>query len=144
MEFHFDASDFDVFGSQMSAAATALPREMQGSMEGAVVAGIDLAHDFAPVETGDLRSSIGPLGVPSARRGAYGPSAIHAWMREKGGTIVGNPWLVFQVGGRWVKVRQVTQSGTHYMQRSAVALRPKLHDLFAGAVRRALSSLGGR
>jgi hypothetical protein len=95
MDVRFDASDFDVFGSQMSAAATALPREMQVSMEGAVVAGIDLAQEFAPVETGELRSSIGPLGVPSALRGAYGPSAIHAWMREKGGTIVGNPWLVF-------------------------------------------------
>ncbi len=140
MDLEFSAPDFGTFGNQMAKAGGAMQREMQVAMAGAGAAGIALGQGFAPVDDGDLRASIRLTEQPTALRVAYGTSIIYAWIREKGGTIVGNPWLVFQVAGRWVKVRSVTQTGTHYMQRSANALRPKLKGLFAGAVRRALGS----
>lgn len=144
MDLRFDASDFGEFGDQMGNAGAAMPLEMTMAMGAAGAEGIALAQGFAPVDEGALRASIHLTFGPTMERVAYGTGLVYAWMREKGGTIVGNPWLVFQVAGRWVKVRQVTQTGTHYMQRSAEALKPKLREIFGGAVRRALGSLGGR
>lgn len=138
MEIRFSAPDFGEFGNKMSRASVALPREMQTALGEAGEAGIALAQGFAPVDKGDLRDSIVLTFGPTMEKVAYGTGLIYAWMREKGGVIVGNPWLVFQVAGRWVKVHQVNQSGSHYMQKSANALRPKLRGFFATAVRRAM------
>lgn len=138
----FDASEISQFGVAMAAA----PAQMQGAMTLAasesLAAGISLAQGFAPVDEGVLRASIHITQGPAPSGGAYGTSLIYAWMREVGGTIFGRPWLVFQVGGRWVKTRKVTQTGTHYMARSAQALRPRLHQIYGRAIGKVLAGIG--
>jgi hypothetical protein len=45
------------------------------------------------------------------------------------------------VGGRWVQVKSVTQTGTHYMGRSRDALEPLLKAALADALMRALRNV---
>lgn len=142
MSFDVSAPGIPGFSAALRAAPALLQREMTTASRTAVVEGVGLAQGFAPVQDGILRASIGIIGAPSAAGGSYGTSLIYAAQREFGGTITGNPWLVFQVNGRWVKVRSVTQSGSHYMKRSADALRPRVRVIYGLAVQRVLASIG--
>lgn len=140
MEITIDASEVLAFAGSAAAAAAVLDREMTAASAAALAEGVGYAQGFAPVDTGALAGSIGIISGPSAEGGSYGTNLVYAWMREEGGTITGNPWLVFQVGGRWVKVRSVTQSGSKYMERSAAQLEPRLDAIYGMAVERALES----
>lgn len=86
--------------------------------------GIEMSRTFAPHDQGPLRASIKPIGGVDEDSAEFGTDLIYAWQREEGGTIEGNPYLVFQVKGRWVKVRSVYQEGSHYMAKTMVPLRP--------------------
>lgn len=135
-----DASDIFGFAEAMSAAPGQLDREMTRGGQAALLEGVGLAQEYAPVDEGVLRGSIGIIRM-SGWGGSYGTSLVYAWQREEGGTITGNPWLVFQVNGNWVKVRSVTQTGSHYMQRSADALEPRIDRIYGMAVERVLAGL---
>ncbi len=135
-----DASELFGFAQAMSASSGQLDREMTRAGQAALLEGVGLAQEYAPADEGTLRGSIGIINQ-SSWGGAYGTSLVYAWQREEGGTITGNPWLVFQVHGQWVKVRSVTQTGSHYMQRSADALAPRLDRIYGMAVDRVLAGL---
>lgn len=135
-----DASEVFGFAEAMNAAPGQLDREMTSAGQAALLEGVGLAQEYAPVDEGALRSSIGIIAM-SGWGGSYGTSIAYAWMREEGGTITGNPWLVFQVNGNWVKVRSVTQTGSHYMQRSADAFEPRVDRIYGMAVDRVLGAL---
>lgn len=77
----------------------------------------------APVLTGALRNSV------STQSRATGSGAeaeigfrgvVYARIQEYGGVIraKNKPYLMFQVGGHFVKVRQVTIKGKHYFERA--------------------------
>ena len=124
MSFRIDASEIDAFGTKLGAAGGLIQNALQTANQQIVTQGVALAQGNAPRRDGVLAGSIQPIGGVSAAGGEFGTSVIYAWMREVGGTITGNPWLVFQIGGRWVRTRSVTQTGTHYMARSARELEP--------------------
>lgn len=135
-----DAGEIFGFAEAMSNAPGQLDREMTRAGQAALLEGVGLAQEYAPVDEGVLRASIGIINQ-SGWGGLYGTSLVYAWQREEGGTIEGNPWLVFQINGQWVKVRSVTQTGSHYMQRSADALEPRLDRIYGMAVDRVLAGL---
>lgn len=43
-------------------------------------------------------------------------NVVYAAIHEFGGTIQGKPWLMFQVGGEWRRVRQVTIPARPYFR----------------------------
>jgi hypothetical protein len=141
MDVWVDSADLDPFAAAMAAAPALLDREMQVSRDAALLEGIGYAVDFAPVgETGSLAGSIHVLSQ-DGWGGRYGTDLIYAWQREEGGTIYGNPYLVFEWNGRLIFARQVTQEGDHYMQKSADALEPRLDAIYGRGVERVLASL---
>lgn len=141
MEIDVDASEVIAFAANAAQAEAILDREMTAASGAALAEGVGLAQEYAPKEQGLLAGSIGILDGPSKEGGSYGTSLVYAWMREEGGTITGNPWLVFQVNGQWVKVRSVTQSGTQYMARSAETLEPRLDRIYGMALDRTMAVL---
>lgn len=125
MSFRIDASEIDVFADALGTSGALMQNALQTANQQIVAHGVAIAQGNAPRMDGVLAGSIQPIGAVTAAGGEFGTSLVYAWMREEGGTIMGNPWLVFQLpNGRWVKVRSVTQSGTHYMQRSVRELEP--------------------
>ena len=143
MEIRIDASEITQFGTAMAAAPGTLQSEMTMANTGLLVEGVGLAQEYAPVQDGTLRGSIHILDGPSATGGSYGTSLEYAWMREEGGTIVPRNarFLVFEWQGRLVFAKKVTQSGSHYMQKSVDALRAKVLPAYEKAVDRVLGSL---
>lgn len=140
----FDASDVIEFGGRAEAAAGIVKQEMQTAASTVIAEGIGIAQANAPRDTGFLAGSIGIIEPPSPSGGSFGTSVIYAWMREKGGTITGNPFLVFQTrDGRWVKVRSVTQTGTHYMERTANQLKARADAVYSAAMARVIARIGG-
>lgn len=140
MQITVDASEVIAFAGNAARAAAVLDAELTAASAAALAEGVGLAQNNAPVDTGALRGSIGIIEGPSKDGGSYGTSLVYAWMREEGGTIYGNPYLVFRVDGRLVFARSVTQSGTKYMERSAAQLEPRLDAIYGAAVQRALES----
>lgn len=138
----FDASEVIRFGGNMAGINSAFQQEMRTAAAITITEGIGMAQANAPVDQGFLRGSIGVIEPPSVSGGSFGTSVIYAWMREKGGTITGNPWLVFRgKNGGWVRVRSVTQTGTHYMERAANELRPRAEAVYAAAIERVLARM---
>lgn len=117
-------ADWDAFVRSVGASKGLIDRELQVANQAIISYGIMVAQENAPRLDGVLANSIQPIGGVSAAGGEFGTSLIYANQREYGGTIYGNPWLVFQVGGRWVKVRSVTQTGSFYMKRTFDELEP--------------------
>ncbi len=136
-----DASEITGFASAMGRAPGAIEDGLNQAASVAVVEGIGLAQGNAPVQDGPLRASIGIIEPPSTSGGSFGTSMIYAAQREFGGTITGNPWLVFQIDGQWVKVRSVTQTGSFYMRDAAAELQPRLPAIYANAVGRELAGI---
>lgn len=142
MELRVDAAEITAFGARMGAAPGIVRSELSTMMRGLGAEGVGLAQGFAPVDTGRLRGAITII-RQSALEVVYGPvGVIYARIREVGGTIVGRPWLVFQVDGRWVKVRSVTQRGSFYLRRSRDALAPRVEAAGQAAMRRIAAALG--
>ena len=142
MSMNFDASELISLGSAASGAASALKREMRIASATALTEGVGLMQGFAPVDQGFLRGSIDISEGPTASGGAFGTGIIYARIQDEGGTVTGNPWLVFQIAGRWVKVHSVTIPGSRYKQRTVAALRPRVQRLYAEAVQRAMAVFG--
>jgi hypothetical protein len=119
--------------------------ELAEAVNAGLAQGVSLAQGFAPYLYGVLSGDIRILRAASAGNlsGSYGTTVVYAYMREYGGTITARnaPYLVFQVGGRWVQVKSVTQTGTHYMGRSRDALEPLLKAALADALMRALRNV---
>ncbi len=138
----FDGGEVIVFGGKMAGASGPFQQEMRTAAATVIAEGIGMAQANAPVDQGFLRGSIGVIEPPSVSGGSFGTSVIYAWMREEGGTIHGNPWLVFRgKNGGWVRVRSVTQTGTHFMKRTASELRPRADQVYTAAIERVLARL---
>ena len=141
MEISVDLGNLPGFVTAMGDAPARLDSEMQAARDVALMEGVGYAVDYAPKRSGALAGSITVLSQ-DGWGGRYGTGGlVYAWMREEGGTITGNPWLVFQVDGRWVRVRSVTQSGSHYMARSAESLGGRVDAIYGAAVDRALAGI---
>lgn len=136
-----DAAEVTGLASAMGRAPGAIEGGLTRAASVAVVEGIGLAQGNAPVKDGVLRASIGIIEQPTAAGASFGTSLEYAAQREFGGTITGNPWLVFQIDGQWVKVRSVTQTGSHYMRDAAAELQPRLPAIYANAVGRELAGI---
>lgn len=137
-----DASELVGFGTAMAGNAGLLRSELSTGVRATATEGVGIAQDYAPVRDGNLRADIGLISA-SGLDAEFGPRGIvYARMRERGGTIVGRPWLVFQIDGRWVKVRSVTQKGSWYMRRTVDTLRPRFEAAMQAAVNRALAGMG--
>ena len=141
MDVWADASEVLAFAGNTATAAAVLDREMRRSGDAALLEGIGYAVDYAPKgESGALAGSIRVLSR-DGWGGRYGTDLVYAWQREEGGTIYGNPFLVFEIGGRLIFARQVTQTGDHYMERSAESLEPRLDAIYGLGIDRALAVL---
>jgi hypothetical protein len=143
MDFTIDASEVTAFAGRLGGVQSVIAQAVADGTNALLVEGVGLAQEAAPVDEGTLRGSIAIIRAASAGdpSGEYGTSLVYAWMREEGGTITGNPWLVFQVDGRWVKVRSVTQSGSHYMAQSVAGLEGRVDAVYGAALDRALGAL---
>lgn len=143
MEITIDTSEITAFGAAMSAAPGVLQSEMTTANQALLVEGVGLAQEFAPVLDGTLRGSIHILDGPGPEGGSYGTDLVYAWQREEGGTIVPRNarFLVFEWQGKLIFAKKVTQSGSHYMQKSMDALEPLVLPAYEKAVDRTLASL---
>lgn len=143
VDMFVDVSEVDAFGAKM--ASVTLGNELAKAVNASAVRGVGLAAGFAPVDTGALRGNIRILKSASAGglTAEYGTDLVYSFMREYGGTITARnaPYLVFQIGGRWVRVKSVTQTGTRYMGRSRDALEPLFRQALADALQRALAQV---
>lgn len=120
-----DAAEITVFADALASGSAGMQAALQQANQAIVAEGVGIAQGLAPRDDGVLADSIQPMGGVTAEGGEFGTSLIYAWMREEGGTIYGNPWLVFPGRhGGLVRVRQVTQSGTQYMRRTVAQLEP--------------------
>lgn len=142
MEIVIDTSEVQAFAGRMAGVDGILDREMRRAGDTVLTEAVGFAQEFAPVDEDTLRNSIGIVSR-DGWGGTYGTSLEYAWMRERGGTIHGNPWLVFQVNGQWVKVRSVTQSGSHYMERSRQRMDGRAQAIYEMALQRVINSIGG-
>ena len=144
MEITVDVAEIEGFAEAMAAAPGVLQAEMTEASDDLLTRGQGYARDNAPKgETLALSDSIVILDGPNASGGAYGSDLIYAWQREEGGTIVPKKgqFLVFEIGGRLVFARSVTQEGSHYMQDSADQLEPEVEPRYGEAVERALETI---
>lgn len=144
LDFSINASEVLDFAADMGGSEAIIGQGIADGTNVLVVEGIGFAVEFAPRgKTGDLAGSIQVIKQASAGdpTGIYGTSLVYAWQREEGGTITGNPWLVFQVDGHWVKVRSVTQEGDHYMRQSVEALEGRVDQVYGAAIDAALGRL---
>ena len=100
----------------------------------------------APYDRGTLRRSIQQqsFGIKRGRVvGVVGSKLVYARIQEEGGVIraKNKPFLVFQVGGNWVQVKQVTIPASPYMKPAAVAARPKFAKFMGAAVESSLDDV---
>lgn len=140
MEIRIDASELLGFAEAMAQAPGALRAEMTNANAVLLHEGIGYAQEEVPRDSGNLAGSIRVLDGPNAEGGAYGSDLVYAWQREEGGTIYprNGKFLVFEVDGELVFARSVTQTGSHYMQKSKDRLEPRVEPVYQLAVDRVL------
>lgn len=144
--FHIDVSGIDQFTTAMQQRPQRLRSELQKGLNGLLGYGVQVARGFAPRKTGALHAAIRvtkPVSIGATITGEYAAvksaAAPHVYMREFGGTIRGNPWLVFPGrNGGLVFVHSVTQKGVHYFSRSVEVIKPRFQSVVAAAVARAM------
>lgn len=143
MQITVDVSEIEGFAEAMAAAPGVLQAEMTEASDDLLTRGQGYARDNAPRKSDALADSIVIIDGPNASGGAYGSDLIYAWMREEGGTIVPKKgqFLVFEIGGRLVFARSVTQEGSHYMQDSADQLEPEVEPRYGEAIDRTLEAI---
>ena len=143
LEITIDVSEIVGFGDALAASTGMLTAEMTRASAELLTEGVGYAQEYAPVRDGDLRASIHITDGPHASGGAYGTSIEYAYMREYGGTIVPRNarMLAFEVDGRLVFAHKVTQSGSHYMERSRDSLEPRVLPAYEAAIDRVMAGL---
>lgn len=115
-------------------AANAPAAVRRGLLKGGLAVGRAVAS-AAPVLTGRLRRSFltpvmaGPFAVIIGRG-----APIYAAIQNYGGTIEGNPWLVFDIGGETVFTHSVTIPGKHYAEHGIEASAGQVPLLIAGEI----------
>lgn len=118
--------------NRLSANAGAAIR--RGLLKGGLAVGRAVSSR-APVLTGRLRRSFlvpvmaGPFAVIIGKG-----APIYAAIQNYGGTIQGNPFLVFDIGGDTVFAKQVTIPGKHYAEGGIAASRGQVPMLLAGEI----------
>ena len=136
-----DISDLTTWTALMYRAPAKLRAEMQKRNISLLQQGAGIMRALAPRgKTGNLRGSIG-VTRSSAFSGTFGTSLIYAAQRNFGGTIRARnaPYLVFPGrNGGLVRVKSVTQSGTHYLERTVTRLRPLVQQEYKFALRAAM------
>jgi HK97 gp10 family phage protein len=80
------------------------------------------------IDTGNLRSSIRTR-LPKHGVVLVGTHVVYAAIHEFGGTITAKnaPWLVFKVGGQWVRTKSVNIRARPYLRPALDKNRPKVH-----------------
>lgn len=141
--FAIDGSAIEGFSAAMNHAPAVLKSEVGKGVNGVLSYGVVAARQGIHSRSGNLAGNIrilSPAAVTGVTiTGAYGvrkDDVIYAFQRENGGVIraKNGPYLVFQIDGRTIRVKQVTQTGSHYMRNSVEKIRP----LFASAINRAI------
>jgi hypothetical protein len=135
-----DVSSLTTWTSLMYRAPAVLRSEMAKRTIGLLQNGAGIMRTLAPRLTGRLAGSIG-VTRSSATGGTFGTSLVYAAQRNFGGTIRARnaPYLVFPGrNGGLVRVKSVTQTGTHYLERTVVRLRPIIQTEYRAALRAAL------
>lgn len=85
---------------------------------------------------GTLRRSIRIIMVRRSGEARWtavaGPSVVYGRQRDRGGTIRARnaPWLKFNIGGHWVQVKEVTQSGSFFMEKGLEDTRVAWPEIF--------------
>lgn len=134
-----DSSEVFKLAVDMNASVWHLRRELTSANREIGARAVVIAQGIAPHASGALAASIHIIGRVSSQGVRVGTSLVYAWQREMGGTITGNPWLVFPgPNGRLVRVRSVHQTGSHYMAKTAAAIGPFAEERYARAVMNAL------
>lgn len=143
MDLRIDASDLLGFADAMAQAPDTLAQEMRTSSQVALHEGVGYAQEAAPRDSGNLAGSIRVLDGPSDKGGAYGSSLVYAWQREEGGTIYprNGKYLVFEIDGQLVFARSVTQTGSHYMEKSRQRLEGRMTPIYQLAIDRTLGRI---
>lgn len=140
MDIRIDASELLGWAAAMAQAPGDLQHEMQLSSQVLLHEGIGYAQEEVPRDSGNLAGSIRILDGPNAEGGAYGSDLVYAWQREEGGTIYPRNAraLVFEIDGQLIFAKKVTQTGSHYMQKSKDRLEPRVGPVYQLAVDRVL------
>ncbi len=148
MEITLDASELERFAEAMEMAPDTLQRELKDSSDVALHEGVGYAQENVPRQDGILAADIRVLDGPGPDGGSYGTDLVYAWQREEGGTIYprNGEFLVFRLAEAvtpqnpegLVFARQVTQEGSHYMEKSMEALEPRIEPIYQLAVDRTL------
>lgn len=143
MDLRIDVSELVGFAEAMAQAPDVLQQEMEMSSMVALHEGIGYAQEETPRDSGDLAGSIRILDGPGAEGGSYGSSLVYAWQREKGGTIYprNGKYLVFEIDGQLIFARSVTQTGSHYMEKSRQRLEPRIEPIYQLAIDRTLGRI---
>jgi hypothetical protein len=139
-----DASEVLAFGVAAARAPGILEDEAGAATEELTLEGMGLAQENAPVGNGDLKAKIAVLELEPFY-GEYGIEDLdYAWMREEGGVIVprNGEFLVFEIAGRLIFARSVTQEGTKYMERSGDSLEPQVEPAYSAALDRTIARIG--
>ena len=124
MTFTISAKDVVDFAKAAGFAPAKYKRGMIKANRVIRAKGIEVSKNFAPHKDGPLRASITPMGELTEDFAEFGTNIVYNWQREEGGTIHGNPILVFKYKGRLVRTRSVYQRGSKYMAKTMVPLRP--------------------
>lgn len=66
--------------------------------------------------------------------GTYGSSVPYANIHEKGGTITGNPYLIFRIGPFWYKKRSVTIPARPFLEPALEDSETNIHGIFQSAM----------
>lgn len=136
MQIFVDVSDVRAFGEAMIASPDEFDGRLTWTNYEALREGIGYAQEVVPVLQGNLRESIRVIDQPTAEGGSYGTDLVYAWQREVGGTIYprNSPYLVFEIDGRLIFAKSVTQEGSHYMSASRDLLEPRLPEIYGSAI----------
>lgn len=135
-----EMNELNEWAARMESAPARLRTEMQKRTISLLQQGAGIMRTLAPRLTGRLAGSIG-VTRSSAFSGTFGTSLIYAAQRNFGGTIRARnaPYLVFPGrNGGLVRVKSVTQSGTHYLERTVTRLRPLVQQEYKFALRAAM------
>lgn len=117
-----------------SLAANAPAAVRRGLLKGGLAVGRAVSQ-AAPWKTRRLQRSFlvptmaGPFAVILGKG-----APIYAAIQNYGGTIEGNPWLVFDIGGETVFAHSVTIPGKHYAERGIAQSRGQVPYLIAGEI----------
>lgn len=145
VSLEIDAFELVAFARAAEAAPERLQTDLRTATQALGAEGVSIMQEHAPVMDGTLRNSIQLISsTMDGMSVEFGTSMIYAFQREYGGTITPKKgdYLWFEVNGKLVRAKSVTQEGAFYARSTVNELNPLVYLTYQKVVNKIINDLG--